>query len=74
MPRQRIKHAKTASLAIRQQVAALKRAEEERTREERRSARSGKIEENELLIAAKQEQLRERARCLSFWSFDGSFG
>ena len=43
------------------QAAALKRAEEERTREERRSARLEKqFEQNELLIAAKQEQLRER--------------
>lgn len=48
------------------QVAALKRAEEERTREERRSARLEKqFEENELLIAAKQEQLRERLGTLS---------
>ena len=48
------------------QAAALKRAEEERTREERRSARlEKKFEENELLIAAKQEQLRERLGTLS---------
>ena len=48
------------------QVAALKRAEEERAREERRSARLEKqFEENELLIAAKQEQLRERLGTLS---------
>ena len=48
------------------QAAALKRAEEERTREERRSARLEKrFEQNELLIAAKQEQLRERLGTLS---------
>lgn len=48
------------------QAAALKRAEEERTREERRSARLEKqFEDNELLIAAKQEQLRERLGTLS---------
>ena len=48
------------------QAAALKRAEEERVREERRSARLEKqFEENELLIAAKQEQLRERLGTLS---------
>ena len=48
------------------QAAALKRAEDERTREERRSARlEKKFEENELLIAAKQEQLRERLGTLS---------
>ena len=48
------------------QAAALKRAEDERTREERRSARLEKqFEENELLIAAKQEQLRERLGTLS---------
>ena len=48
------------------QSAALKRAEEERTREERRSARLEKqFEQNELLIAAKQEQLRERLGTLS---------
>ena len=48
------------------QAAALKRAEEERTREEQRSARlEKKFEENELLIAAKQEQLRERLGTLS---------
>jgi biopolymer transport protein ExbB len=48
------------------QAAALKRAEEERAREERRSARLEKqFEENELLIAAKQEQLRERLGTLS---------
>ncbi|MFL2502435.1 MAG: MotA/TolQ/ExbB proton channel family protein [Luminiphilus sp.] len=48
------------------QVAALKRAEDERTREERRSTRLEKqFEENELLIAAKQEQLRERLGTLS---------
>ena len=41
----------------------LKRAERERTAEERRSARlEKKFEENELLIAAKQEQLAERLR------------
>jgi biopolymer transport protein ExbB len=48
------------------QAAALKRAEDERTREERRSTRlEKKFEENELLIAAKQEQLRERLGTLS---------
>ena len=48
------------------QAAALQRAEEERTREERRSARLEKqFEQNELLIAAKQEQLRERLGTLS---------
>jgi len=48
------------------QAAALKRAEEERAREERRSARLEKqFEQNELLIAAKQEQLRERLGTLS---------
>ena len=48
------------------QAAALKRAEDERTREERRSARLEKqFEDNELLIAAKQEQLRERLGTLS---------
>ncbi len=48
------------------QAAALKRAEDERAREERRSARLEKqFEENELLIAAKQEQLRERLGTLS---------
>ena len=48
------------------QAAALKRAEDERTREERRSTRLEKqFEENELLIAAKQEQLRERLGTLS---------
>lgn len=48
------------------QAAALKRAEDERTREERRSARLEKqFEQNELLIAAKQEQLRERLGTLS---------
>ena len=48
------------------QSAALNRAEEERTREERRSARLEKqFEQNELLIAAKQEQLRERLGTLS---------
>ncbi|GIR69932.1 MAG: hypothetical protein CM15mP74_11830 [Halieaceae bacterium] len=44
----------------------MKRAEDERTREERRSTRLEKqFEENELLIAAKQEQLRERLGTLS---------
>ena len=48
------------------QAAALKRAEDERIREERRSTRLEKqFEENELLIAAKQEQLRERLGTLS---------
>ncbi len=48
------------------QAAALKRAKDERTREERRSTRLEKqFEENELLIAAKQEQLRERLGTLS---------
>lgn len=48
------------------QAAALKRAEDERLREERRSARlEKKFEENELLIAAKQEQLKERLGTLS---------
>ena len=48
------------------QAAALKRAEDERTREERRSTRLEKqFEENELLIAAKQEQLRVRLGTLS---------
>ncbi len=48
------------------QAAALKRAKDERTREERRSTRlEKKFEENELLIAAKQEQLRERLGTLS---------
>jgi len=48
------------------QAAALKRAEDERTREEARSTRLEKqFEENELLIAAKQEQLRERLGTLS---------
>jgi biopolymer transport protein ExbB len=48
------------------QAAELKRAEQERTREEQRSARlEKKFEENELLIAAKQEQLKERLGTLS---------
>jgi biopolymer transport protein ExbB len=48
------------------QTKALKRAEDERLREERRSARlEKKFEENELLIAAKQEQLKERLGTLS---------
>ena len=48
------------------QAKALKRAEDERLREERRSARlEKKFEENELLIAAKQEQLKERLGTLS---------
>ncbi len=48
------------------QAAALKRAEDERAREERRSARLEKrFENNELLIAAKQEQLRERLGSLA---------
>lgn len=48
------------------QAAELKRAEDERAREEARSARlEKKFEQNELLIAAKQEQLRERLGTLS---------
>jgi len=48
------------------QAAALREAEAERTREERRSARlEKKFEDNELLIAAKQEALRERLGTLS---------
>lgn len=48
------------------QAAALRDAEAERTREERRSARlEKKFEDNELLIAAKQEALRERLGTLS---------
>ena len=48
------------------QAAELKRAEQERTREEQRSARLEKqFEDNELLIAAKQEQLKERLGTLS---------
>ena len=48
------------------QAAELRRAEQERTNEERRSARLEKqFEDNELLIAAKQEQLRERLGTLS---------
>lgn len=48
------------------QAAELKRAEAERTREEQRSARLEKqFEDNELLIAAKQEQLKERLGTLS---------
>ena len=48
------------------QAAELKRAEDERARQERRSARLEKqFEDNELLIAAKQEQLKERLGTLS---------
>ena len=48
------------------QAAELRRAEQERTNEERRSARLEKqFEDNELLIAAKQEQLKERLGTLS---------
>lgn len=48
------------------QAAELKRAEQERENEERRSARlEKKFEDNELLIAAKQEQLKERLGTLS---------
>jgi biopolymer transport protein ExbB len=48
------------------QAAELKRAEDERTREEQRSTRLEKqFEDNELLIAAKQEQLKERLGTLS---------
>lgn len=48
------------------QAAELKKAEQERTRQEQRSARlEKKFEENELLIAAKQEKLKERLGTLS---------
>ena len=48
------------------QAGELRRAEQERTNEERRSARLEKqFEDNELLIAAKQEQLKERLGTLS---------
>src|SRR6056300_1568116 len=48
------------------QAAELKSAEAERTRQEQRSARLEKtFENNELLIAAKQEQLKERLGTLS---------
>ena len=48
------------------QAGELRRAEQERTREEQRSARLEKtFEDNELLIAAKQEQLKERLGTLS---------
>lgn len=48
------------------QAAELKRAEQERASEERRSARLEKqFEDNELLIAAKQKQLKERLGTLS---------
>ena len=48
------------------QQSELNRAERERTREERRSARLEKqFEDNELLIAAKQEQLKERLGTLA---------
>ncbi len=48
------------------QAAALRAAEQERTREEQRSARLEKtFEDNELLIAQKQEQLKERLGTLS---------
>ena len=48
------------------QQSELNRAERERAAEERRSARlEKKFEDNELLIAAKQEQLKERLGSLS---------
>jgi len=48
------------------QKSELNRAERERAAEERRSARlEKKFEDNELLIAAKQEQLKERLGSLS---------
>ena len=48
------------------QAAELKRAEQERANEEARSSRlEKKFEDNELLIAAKQEQLKERLGTLS---------
>ena len=48
------------------QQSELNRAERERASEERRSARlEKKFEDNELLIAAKQEQLKERLGSLS---------
>ncbi|MEE4202717.1 MAG: MotA/TolQ/ExbB proton channel family protein [Halieaceae bacterium] len=48
------------------QAAELRKAEQERTREEQRSARLEKqFEDNELLIAAKQEQLKQRLGTLS---------
>ena len=48
------------------QAAELRKAEQERTRQEQRSARLEKqFEQNELLIAAKQEQLKERLGTLS---------
>jgi len=48
------------------QQSELNRAEREREAEERRSARlEKKFEDNELLIAAKQEQLKERLGSLS---------
>ena len=48
------------------QAAALKNAEAERAREEQRSARlEDQFEENELLIAAKQKQLKEKLGTLT---------
>ena len=48
------------------QAAELRKAEQERTREEQRSARLEKtFEDNELLIAAKQEQLKQRLGTLA---------
>lgn len=48
------------------QASELKKAEDERTREEQRSTRlEKKFEDNELLIAQKQEQLKERLGTLS---------
>jgi biopolymer transport protein ExbB len=48
------------------QAAAVKRAEQERTRQEQRSERlENSFEENELLITAKQAQLREKLGTLA---------
>jgi biopolymer transport protein ExbB len=48
------------------QAAAVKRAEQERTRQEQRSERlENAFEENELLISAKQAQLREKLGTLA---------
>ena len=48
------------------QAAAVKRAEQERTRQEQRSERlENEFEENELLISAKQAQLREKLGTLA---------
>ena len=48
------------------QAAALKRAQDERTRQEQRSERlENTFEENELLISAKQAQLREKLGTLA---------